>query len=131
MRTNVGESAALGRVFAEKINQAKGPSLVLIPLEGFSAYDSPKGPKAINLQGGPASHPWFWPDADRAFFEALKANLDLPKVRYQELPMHINDPGFAEKAVEELDRMIKESSGRASEVRSQRSEKQKGVGSGL
>ncbi|RPI99712.1 MAG: hypothetical protein EHM36_15615, partial [Deltaproteobacteria bacterium] len=64
---------------------------------------------AINLQGGSPSHPWFWPDADRAFFEALKTNLDLSKVRYEELPVHINDPGFAEKAVEELDKMIKES----------------------
>jgi uncharacterized protein (UPF0261 family) len=108
MRTDVGESALLGRVFAKKINQARGSSLVLIPLEGFSAYDSPRGPKAINLEGGPASHPWFWPEADRAFYEALKENLDLSKVSYQELPVSINDPRFAEKAVEELDRMIRE-----------------------
>jgi uncharacterized protein (UPF0261 family) len=108
MRADVEENASLGRVFAGKINRAKGPSLVLIPLEGFSAYDSPGGPKAINLQGGPASRSWFWPEADRAFCEALKENLDLSKVRYEELPVHINDPRFAEKAVEELDRMIKE-----------------------
>jgi len=107
MRTNVEESALLGRIFAEKINQAKGPSLVLIPLEGFSAYDSPRGPGAINLQGGPASHPWFWPEADHAFCEALKGSLDLSRVRYQELQVHINDPIFAEKAVEELDKMIR------------------------
>ena len=112
MRTNVEESTLLGRVFAKKINQAKGSSLVLIPLEGFSAYDSPKGPKAINLQGGPASRSWFWPEADRAFSDALKEGLDLARVRYQELPVHINDPGLAEKAVEELDKMIQESSRR-------------------
>jgi uncharacterized protein (UPF0261 family) len=108
MRTNVEESALLGRVFAKKINQAKGPSEVLIPLKGFSAYDSPKGPKAINIQGGPATRSWFWPEADRAFCEALKRELDLSRVRYQELPAHINDPEFALKAVEELDGMIKE-----------------------
>jgi uncharacterized protein (UPF0261 family) len=108
MRTNVEESASLGRIFAEKINQAKGPSLVLIPLEGYSAYDSPKGPKAINLEGGPAARSWFWPEADRAFHEALQGSLDMAKVRYREIPAHINDPGFAEKAVEELDRMIRE-----------------------
>jgi uncharacterized protein (UPF0261 family) len=108
MRTDIEESDLLGRVFAEKINQARGPSLVLIPLKGFSAYDNPKGPKAMNLQGGPASHPWFWPEADRAFYEALKRDLDFSsKVGYEELPLDINDPRFAEKAVEELDRMIK------------------------
>ena len=107
MRTNVEESALLGRVFAKKINQAKGPTLVLIPLQSFSAYDSPEGPAAINLQGGPAFHSWFWPEADRAFSQALRENLDLSKARYQELSLPINDPRFAERAVEELDRMIK------------------------
>jgi uncharacterized protein (UPF0261 family) len=100
----------LGRVFAKKINQARGPSLVLIPLKGFSAYDNPNGPKAMNLQGGPASHPWFWPEADRAFYQALKENLDASRVRYHELSMHINEPGFAEMAVRELEAMIRKSS---------------------
>jgi uncharacterized protein (UPF0261 family) len=108
MRTNVEESALLGQVFAQKINQAKGPSLILIPLGGFSAYDSPQGPKAINLQGGPAPRPWFWPEADRAFCQAMKENLDASRVRYHELSMHINEPSFAEMAVRELDRMINE-----------------------
>jgi uncharacterized protein (UPF0261 family) len=106
MRTNVEESALLGQVFAQKINQAKGPSLVLIPLGGFSAYDSPKGPGTINLQGGQGSHSWFWPEADRAFYQALKENLDASRVRYHELSMHINEPSFAEMAVQELDKMI-------------------------
>ena len=106
MRTNVEESALLGQVFAQKINQAKGPSLLLIPLRGFSAYDSPQGPQAINLQGGPAARPWFWPEADQAFCQALKENLDASRVRYHELSMHINEPSFAEMAVQELDKMI-------------------------
>jgi len=106
MRTDVGESALLGQVFAQKINKAKGPTLILIPLRGFSAYDSPQGPKAINLQGGSAPRPWFWPEADQAFCQALKENLDHSKVRYHELSMHINEPSFAEMAVKELDKMI-------------------------
>jgi len=106
MRTNVEESALLGQVFAQKINQAKGPSLLLIPLGGFSAYDSPKGPGTINLQGGQGSHSWFWPEADQAFCQALKENLDASRVRYYELSMHINEPSFAEMAVQELDKMI-------------------------
>lgn len=106
MRTNVEESADLGRLFAAKINQAKGPSAVLIPSGGYSAYDSPRGPKAINLQGGEASHPWYWPEADRAFSQALKENIDPKKVRYHELPVHINEPSFSERAVEEMEAMI-------------------------
>jgi uncharacterized protein (UPF0261 family) len=102
----VEESAALGEIFAKKLNKTAGPALVLIPLDGFSAYDSPQGPKAINLQGGPAPSPWYWPDADRAFSRKLDENLDRLKVRYEELPLHVNDPGFAERAVQELERMI-------------------------
>ncbi len=108
MRTNVEESERLGRVFAEKINRAKGPCLVLIPLKGFSAYDSPQGPKAIRLDGSPSPRPWFWPEADQAFFTTLRKELDLTRIGYQELDFHINDSGFAEMAVEALDRMIHE-----------------------
>jgi len=108
MRTNIEESERLGRVFAEKINRAKGPCLVLIPLKGFSAYDSPTGPKAICLDGRPAPQSWFWPEADQAFYESLKNHLDLSRVGFREVPLHINDPDLAEMAVEELDRLIHE-----------------------
>ena len=65
MRTSPEESASLGRLFGKKVNQARGLSTVLIPLNGFSAYDGPKGPPSINLRGGPASRPWFWPPPPR------------------------------------------------------------------
>ena len=106
MRTNPEESASLGRLFARKINQARGQTVVLIPVRGFSAYDSPKGPRSINLQGGPADRSWFWPEADRAFYQALKENLDHSRIRYHELSMHINEPVFAERAVQELEKMV-------------------------
>jgi uncharacterized protein (UPF0261 family) len=107
MRTSPEESASLGRLFANKINQAKGETVVLIPTQGFSAYDSPQGPKAISLQGGPAPRSWFWPEADRAFYQALKENMDHSRIRYHELPMHVNEPGFAETAVRELEAMLR------------------------
>jgi uncharacterized protein (UPF0261 family) len=106
MRTSPEESASLGRLFARKINQAKGQTVVLIPLKGFSAYDSPKGPKSISLHGGPATRSWFWPEADRAFYQALKENIDHSRIRYHELAMHINEPGFAQRAVRELEAML-------------------------
>jgi len=107
MRTSPEESASLGQLFANKINQAKGETVVLIPTRGFSAYDSPHGPKAISLQGGPAPRSWFWPEADRAFYQALKENIDHSRIRYHELPMHVNEPGFAETAVRELEAMLR------------------------
>jgi len=110
MRTNVEENTLLGRVFADKLNQAKGPSRVIIPLGGFSAYDSPKGPKAIRLDGSPSPLPWFWPEADRAFCTVLKENLDFSRVGYEELPMHINESLFAEKAIEALEGMLQKRS---------------------
>jgi len=106
MRTSPEESASLGRLFAKKINQARGQTVVLIPVQGFSAYDSPHGPKAISLLGGPAPRSWFWPEADRAFYQALEENLDHSKIRYHYLSMHINEPGFAERAVRELEAML-------------------------
>jgi uncharacterized protein (UPF0261 family) len=107
MRTNPEESASLGRHFANKINQAKGETVVLIPTRGFSAYDSPHGPKAVSLQGGPAPRSWFWPEADQAFYQALKENIDRSRIGYHELPMHINEPSFAERAVRELEAMLR------------------------
>ncbi len=107
MRTNPEESASLGRLFARKISRVKGQTIVLIPLGGFSAYDSPTGPKAVNLQGGPASRAWFWPESDQSFCQSLKEELDSPHVRYRELPVHINEPVFAETAIQELETMIR------------------------
>ena len=106
MRTNPEESASLGRLFARKINQARDQTVVLIPARGFSAYDSPRGPKAVNLQGGPAPRSWFWPESDQAFYQALKENIDYSRIRYHELSMHVNEPDFAERAVRELEAML-------------------------
>jgi uncharacterized protein (UPF0261 family) len=108
MRTNPEESASLGRLFAKKINQARGQTVVLIPVLGFSAYDSPKGPGSINLEGGPADRSWFWPESDQSFCRALKENLNSPRARYKELPVHINEPAFAESAAQELETMIRQ-----------------------
>jgi len=108
MRTSPEESASLGRLFAKKINQARGQTVVLIPVQGFSAYDSPKGPPSINLEGGPANRSWFWPESDQSFCKALKENLNSPRARYKELAAHINEPAFAEAAAQELEDMIRQ-----------------------
>lgn len=88
MRTNVEENAALGRIVAEKVNQSTGPVTVFLPLKGVSQLDSPGGD-------------FWWPEADGALYEAIKANLraDIPVV---ELDLNINDPGFADAATARL-----------------------------
>lgn len=85
MRTTAAENERMGRIFAEKLNAARGPVAVLIPLRGFSMLDSP-GER-------------FWnPDADAAFRSSLRAGLR-PDIPVEELDANINDPAFADRAV--------------------------------
>lgn len=88
MRTNVKESAELGRIIAGKLNGSTGPVAVYIPLQGVSV---------IGESGG-AFH---WPEADAALFEALKSALrpDIPVI---ELDCAINAPQFAERCAKQL-----------------------------
>jgi uncharacterized protein (UPF0261 family) len=86
MRTNVEENRQMGRIFAEKANAAKGPVAFLIPRRGVSILDG-DGERFCDRA------------ADQAMFDAIKAHLrpDIPVV---EVDCNINDPAFAEKAVE-------------------------------
>jgi uncharacterized protein (UPF0261 family) len=88
MRTTPEENARLGRIIAEKLNASTGPLAVLLPLKGLSQLDS-------------EGNPYWWPEADRALFDALKAHLR-PDIPVRELDANINDPLFADTAVEIL-----------------------------
>ncbi len=92
MRTTADENAQLGRIFAAKLNAARGPVRVLIPLRGFSMLDSP-GDR-------------FWdPAADAAFVRELGAALR-PDIPVEQLDANINDPRFADRATELLLAML-------------------------
>ena len=93
MRTDVEESATLGRTLAQRINRSTGPLTVLLPLRGVSQLDS---------EGGD----FWWPEADAALFAAVREHLrpDIPVI---ELDMTINDPRFAERAAQALLELIK------------------------
>jgi uncharacterized protein (UPF0261 family) len=92
MRTTPEENERMGRIFAEKLNAARGPARVLIPLRGFSMLDSP-GDR-------------FWnPEAGAAFTRALRADLR-PDIPVEELDLNINDPLFADRAAEVLLEML-------------------------
>ena len=88
MRTNAEENRKLGEIMGQKLSLSKGPVAVYIPLQGFSAVDA-KG------------QPFFDPEADRAFVQALKDSLP-PRIPVIEKEAHINDPTFAREIAQAL-----------------------------
>ncbi len=88
MRTTVQENKRQGEWIAARLNRCEGPVRFLIPEGGVSALDAP----------GQA----FWdPQADAALFEALQANVvQTADRRLIRVPCHINDPLFAQTAVD-------------------------------
>jgi len=109
MRTSKEESAELGKIFASKLNKAKGPTVMLIPMKGWSEYDKEGGVKTVDYYGKETDQPWFDPEADAAFIEALEAHVDRSKQNLEILKVdyHINDPKLAELSALILDSMIK------------------------
>jgi len=88
LRTNAEENKRIGEMIAAAANAATAPVVILIPLRGVSQLDSPGGA--------------FWdPQADHACFEAIKKDLR-PGIPVIEMDNNINDPEFADKAVETL-----------------------------
>jgi uncharacterized protein (UPF0261 family) len=92
MRTTPAECAQLGYIMARKLNAAKGPVAVYIPLRGVSA---------LATVGGVFEDA----EADRALIEGLKAAL-APSVEVHELDMDINDRRFARVMADHLHRYI-------------------------
>ncbi len=94
MRTNAEEFRILGGEFAKRLNSAKGPVRILIPLEGFSEHSKRR---ACDLKGDDKG-PWKRPDDYRIFIDSLKSCLKSGQI--EELPLHINDNAFADACVE-------------------------------
>ncbi|KAA9397765.1 Tm-1-like ATP-binding domain-containing protein [Haloarcula sp. CBA1129] len=94
MRTNVDENAELGRILAEKLNAATGPTALYLPSHGVSMLDT-------------EGEDFYDPEADAALFDALREHLN-EGVELLELDTHINDEAFAEALVEKLDAYLRE-----------------------
>jgi len=82
------EMARIGQTMAERLNEAKGPTAVMIPLRGWSVYGAP---------GGPLHDPL----AYKAFLKALRSHLR-PDIQYREVDAHINDGLFVDLCVKQL-----------------------------
>jgi len=106
MRTNVEENRILGKTIAEKANRSAGPAAIIIPKKGFSALDRSGGPKMTTIEGS-ISGEWHDEMANSALIDSIKAHLDSSKVKLMEVDAHINDPEFAEIAVDLLIKLMK------------------------
>jgi len=93
MRTTKDECAELGRIIARKLNAAKGPLTVFVPLRGVSMID---------VDG----KPFFDAEADAALMGELRAGLR-PDVELVEVDTDINDPAFATAMAERLDALYR------------------------
>ncbi len=91
MRTTAEENRRMGEWIADRINQMTGPVRFLIPEGGVSALDAP-------------GQPFHDPEADRALFDAIAGRFQESSTRrLVRSPHHINDPAFAQAAVDALE----------------------------
>lgn len=93
VRTRKRELETIGDRLAEFCNDARGPLAILVPMEGFSAFDA---------KGGP----FYDPEAVQHFTRNLKKELD-PQISLEMLPFHINDPRFAGAVLDALGTLLK------------------------
>jgi len=86
------EMREIGKMFCRKLNAAKGPVRVILPLRGMSIG---------GLKGGTT----YDPEGDQILFDTLKKGLsvDIPVF---ELDCHVNEEVLANKAVEEFFKMM-------------------------
>jgi uncharacterized protein (UPF0261 family) len=86
VRASHQEMIALGHLFAERLNPADGPLLIVVPTQGLSIPNVPDGP--------------FWdPPADQAFLETLRAEIR-PDIPIKTYPRHVNDPQFGREVAD-------------------------------
>ena len=81
MRTTPAECAELGKRIADKLNQARGPVTLFIPLQGVSS---------IAVEG----QVFHDPEADAALIDAIRQHI-AGHVEVREMDTDINDPAFA------------------------------------
>ena len=90
MRTNAEEYDVLGRIMAERLNDAKGRFAVIIPKLGFSEHTKRMTHDLNSREIGP----WDQPTIDAVFTQSLRRHLKSGQI--DELDLHINDPRFAD-----------------------------------
>jgi len=92
-RTTPEETAEVGRIIAEKLNAATGPTALTLPLRGVSMID---------IEG----EDFHDPEADEALFDALREHIDAD-VELVEMDTDVNDGAFAETIAAKLDEYMR------------------------
>ena len=93
MRTTVEENIKFGQKIAEKLNASFGKTVLILPLKGVSMIDA-------------VGQPFYGSKEDEALFDTLKNNIDKDKVNIVEMDNNINEKAFAQRAAEELIKML-------------------------
>jgi uncharacterized protein (UPF0261 family) len=89
MRTNVEENRQLGLLLSEKLNMAKSPTALILPLKGVSMID---------VKG----QPFYGVEEDQMLFSTLREHIDRNVVELIEIDSDINDQKFAIAAAKKL-----------------------------
>jgi len=89
LRLNGEEIVMVADEFARKLNQAKGPVTVLLPLRGWSSIDGPESPI-------------YEPETDLLFIEQLQKQIDNDLVKIKTFDLNLEDEAFADQIVESL-----------------------------
>ena len=93
MRTTAEENVAIAEFIAAKLNQSKGPVVVLLPLGGLSTIDRP-------------GKIFYDPQANNALFDTLKRKLS-SAIEVIEDEHHLDDPQFAVRVGEKMVSLLK------------------------
>jgi uncharacterized protein (UPF0261 family) len=93
IRPSADEMRRIGQAFVRKLNAARGPVRVVLPLGGMSIAGLPGG----------STHD---PDGDAALFDAIRHGLraDIPLI---EVKAHVNEEGFADIVTEHFLSMMR------------------------
>jgi len=93
VRATPEELKTVGKIMASKLNGARGPTTVMIPLRGFS-YPNRKGEALYDEKG------------NQAFIKTLKENLR--GIQIVEIDAHINDAEFANEVAQTMEKLLSE-----------------------
>ncbi|MDO9534655.1 MAG: Tm-1-like ATP-binding domain-containing protein [Bacillota bacterium] len=89
VQTSSKEKQEIARLIVERVNKTKGPTVLLVPLKGFSSLDT-------------LGKPFYDPEAGKKFAGVMHKGITNNLVEIVELNLHINDPLFGERAAQLL-----------------------------